>query len=107
MVCRRHEATPPASGLAAVVVRGPAIGGGGAGRRAEEDCLAKSLLEVGGAGMRLPLVREGQWQASFSAVEGHGSPASGARRGCGHFFFFFSVLFLFLIFNKGGVGGRF
>ena len=50
MVCRRHEATPPASGLAAVVVRGPAIGGGGAGRRAEEDCLAKSLLEVGGAG---------------------------------------------------------
>lgn len=27
----------PASGLAAVIVRGPAIGGGGAGRRAEED----------------------------------------------------------------------
>ena len=28
----RHEATPPASGLAAVAPRGPAIGGGGAGK---------------------------------------------------------------------------
>lgn len=86
MVCRRHEATPPASGLAAVVVRRPAIGGGRAGRRAEEDCLAKSLLEVGGAGMRLPLVREASGKP-LSPQLGSWFTCVGLEQGCGHFFF--------------------
>ena len=38
--------------------------------------------------MRLPLVREGLWQAAFSGDKGYGPPAAGAGRGCGHFFFF-------------------
>ena len=50
MVLQAPRGHAHASGLAAVVVRGPAIGGGGAGKAGRGGLSGKSLLEVRGGG---------------------------------------------------------